>query len=273
VGNAGTGLAAAHLRLKGPNLAVCAGQASGVAAIEVAFDLIRRGAATAIVSGGVDELEPCILEGYAVTGRAAPHEVAGGEEVCAPFDSRRSGLVLGEGAAFLVLESLDSARGRGARIYAEVVGSGASGDAPAIRGADPSGNGMAACMRSALEGAGLEPEAIDVVGAGAMSHPLHDRIESVALRRIFGDRRPPVVALASRVGVSAATGPLTAAALALGMHEGFIPGGVARDNPDQECDVGLVEGPARRGAVEAALVNATALGGTNYSVALRRSDG
>jgi 3-oxoacyl-[acyl-carrier-protein] synthase II len=272
VGNAGTGLAAAHLRMKGPNVVLCAGQASGLAAICAAFDLVRRGVAEALVAGGVDELEPCVSEGYALTRRIAPHEVAGATEACAPFDRSRSGLVLGEGATFLVLESLDSARGRGARIYAEMLGWGGNADRPQVRGADPSGEGMATCMELALEDGGLVPGAVDLVGAAAMSHPLHDRIEAVAIRRVFGDRRIPVAALSSRVGVSSATAPLAAAAVSLGMHEGFVPSGTRRPDPDPACDLDTVEGAARDGPLATALINATALGASNYSVALRRWD-
>jgi 3-oxoacyl-[acyl-carrier-protein] synthase II len=268
--NAAAGVTAMHLRIKGPNIALSAGHAGGVAAICVAYDLIRSGAADAFLCGGVDELECSTLQGYAAAKRIAPHERRGGEEVCAPFDRRRSGLVLGEGSVFLMIESLDNALARSARIYAEVTGWAGSADRPVVRGWDPSGDGVSECVSTALDDAGLEAGEVDVISATAMSHPLHDALESRAIRHIFGARRVPLFALTSRVGMSAATAPLSVAAIGLGMVGGFSPTGVARRDPDPECDVDLLEGRPPRMKPNVALVNAAALGGTNYSLVLRR---
>ena len=267
--NAGAGLAAMHLRIKGPNIALSAGQASGLAAICVAFDLLRAAAAEAMLCGGIDELERCTLEGYAAARRISPYERAGADEVCAPFDRRRSGIVLGEGGVLLVLETYEAALARGAKIYAELVGWSANADRSLVRGWDPSGTGMAACMSAALADAGLAPEQVDLIGAAAMSHPLHDRIEARAIRQVFGSRRVPLVALASRTGVSAATAPLAAAAISLGMDGGFLPTGAKRLLPDGDCDIDTLEGTAPDGDINVALVNAAALGGSNYALVLR----
>ena len=269
--NAGAGLVAVHLRVKGPNAALSSGQASGLAALCFAFDLVSAGAADVMLAGGAEELEQALLDGYAATKRISPHErLRGGEEVCAPFDMRRSGLVLGEGATILAVEALDSALSRGARIYAEIAGWAGNADTPLCRGWDPSGEGLAACMASALEDAVETPAAVGLVAASAMSHPLHDQVEANAIRRMFGTHRVPVAAMASRVGTSAATAPFATASIALGMHQAFLPSGARRERPDPCCEIDLLEGPSRRGYPNVALVNAAALGGTNYAMVLRK---
>lgn len=271
--NAGVGLAAAHLRVKGCNLAISNGQGSGLTAICVAHDLIRAGVAELILAGGVDELDRCHLEGWSAAGRIAPHQGGpGAVEICCPYGRRRSGPILGEGAVLLALESLDSARARGAPVLGELVGYHANADRPVRRGWDPSGEGLAECMAAALADAAVGPEHVDFVGGGAMSHPVHDLVEARAIRRTFGDRRVPVAALSSRVGVCAATAPLTACAVLLGMTEEFLPSGAEQDGVDPACDMDIVQGPCRPAAITSALVNASSLGGGNQVIVLRRFD-
>ena len=144
--NAGAGLAALQLRVKGPNAALSCGQASGLAALCFAHDIVGSGLADMMIAGGAEELEQPLLDGYAAARRIAPHNSSLGVEVCAPFDVRRSGPILGEGATFLVLEALDSALARGARIYAEVAGWAGNADQPVLRGWDPTGEGLSECM-------------------------------------------------------------------------------------------------------------------------------
>lgn len=269
--NAGSGLAAIHLRIKGCNIALSSGQASGLNALCMAYDLIRTGVADLILAGGVDELDRGIMEGYAAGGRLSPHQGrAGAEELCSPFDQRHSGLVLGEGGVVLALESFESAQARGAKIWGELLGFGGNADLPVTRGWDPSGESLAHCMATALDDAGVAVSAIDFVGAGAMSHPIHDRTEARAIRRVFGERRVPVGALASRFGVSAVTAPATLCATLLGMAEGFLPGGVGYERGDAACDIDVVHGGVRPGSIDAALVSASSLGGSNYALVVKR---
>jgi 3-oxoacyl-[acyl-carrier-protein] synthase II len=268
--NAGAGLAATSLRIRGPNVALSAGQAGGLAALCCGYDLIRGGVATTLIAGGADELEASTLECYAAVRRIAPHETGHGEERSAPFGARASGMVLGEGGVFLVLEALDSALARGARIYAEILGWAGNGDRAVRRGADPSGEGAAHCMEAALRDAGVSANQIDVVASGAMSSKLHDRIEARALRQVFSSHRVPVTALSKQVGVCAATATLAGAAVILGMAENFIPGSPTLDLLDPECDVDLFDGPASLGQVDTALITASALGGSNYALVLQR---
>jgi 3-oxoacyl-[acyl-carrier-protein] synthase II len=268
--NAGAGHASIHLRLKGCNVALSSGQTSGLSAVCMAYDLVRSGAADVMLAGGADELEAVELEAYAAARRVAPFARARGEERCAPFAVGAAGMILGEGAVFLVLEALDTALARGARILGEVAGWHANADVPVVRGSDPDGAGVAECMAGALADARVRPAEVDWVGAGALSHPLHDTAEARGLARIFGRRPVPVAALSSRVGASAATAPLAACAALLGMEGGWIPGGALGEAPDPRHGVALVQGPARPGRLDVALVNAVSLGGGNASLVLRR---
>ncbi len=134
---------------------------------------------------------------------------------------------------------------RGARILAEIVGHAGTADIPHVRGWDSSGEGLARCMSAGARGCPERPSVVDLVGAGAMSHSLHDRIEARAIRRVFGDIRVPVTALASRFGVSSVTAPAAICAIVLGMVDGFVPSGVAYEQPDPECAIEVAHGPAR----------------------------
>ena len=262
--------AAIHLRAKGCNIALSCGFAAGLSAIATACDLLRAGVADMILAGGVGELERCILEGYAAARAIAPL-VRGGQkiEACMPFSSRRSGPVLGEGGAMLALEPLDKALARGARIYAEIAGHSVNADIPLDRGRDPAGNGVADCMQQALASADLSPEAVDLVAAAGLSHPAIDHMEALAIQRLFGRRPVPVTALSARFGTSAVTPAASAAAVALGMHDGFMPWAPG-EPPDARLD--LLTAP-RRQAPRTAIINALSLGGTNGSLVLKHFEG
>jgi 3-oxoacyl-[acyl-carrier-protein] synthase II len=266
--NAGAGLAAINLRIRGPNVAMSLGQASGLAAVAYGYELIKSGAADVIIAGGAEELEPYLWEGFAATRLIAPYQ--GGWELSCPFDERRSGMVLGEGASFLVLESAESAEARGARVYGELRGYHNCADRPVEKGWDPSGEGMVRAMRTALSMAGMEPSEIGYVGAAAMSHPLHDAIEARAIGNVFGPRGVPVGALSSMVGVSAATGPTILAASLLGMNSGFLPAGINYERPDAACDLDVVAGEIRSATIKAVMVNSASLRGSNVSVVAAR---
>ena len=266
--NAGAGLAAINLRVRGPNVAMSIGQASGLAAVCQGYELIRSGAADVIIAGGAEELEPYLWEGFAATRLIAPYQ--GGWELSCPFDQRRSGMVLGEGASFVVLESAESAEARGARVYGELRGYHSCADRPVDKGWDPSGEGMVRAMRSALSMADMEPSEIGYVGAAAMSHPQHDAIEACALGDVFGARGVPVGALSSMVGVSAATGPMVLGAALLGMNSGFLPAGINYERPDAACDLDVVADEIRPATIKAVMVNAASLRGTNVSILASR---
>lgn len=267
--NAGVGQAAIHLRTKGCNIALSCGFAAGLSALATASDLIRAGSADLILAGGVDEVERCILEGYAAVRAIAPLARGGsGVEGCTPFAAAGSGPVLGEGGVMLALERLDRAQARGARILAEVAGWGGSADTPLDRGRDPGGEGIADAIRAALTDAGVTASDVDLVAAAGLSHPLIDRAEAAALARVFGERAVPVTALSARFGSSAVTPAVAAAAVALGMGDGFAPW--APGSADAVLPLLTAAGGA---APRVALVNGLSLGGTNYSLVLKRFEG
>jgi len=267
--NAGAGLASINLRVRGPNVAVSIGQASGMAAIAYGYELVRSGRADIIIAGGAEELDTALLEALAAARLCAPYQ--GTMQVSAPFDTRRSGLVPAEGAGFIVLESLASAQRRNAKVYAELAGYHICADRPVRAGWDPEGEGMERAMRTALSFAGIDAAQIGYLGAAAMSHPRHDLIEARAIERVFPGKSVPVGALTSLFGVSAATGPLTLAATLLGMRENFLPGGAKCESPDPSCRVDLVNSGVRQGKMDAAMVNAASLCGTNVSVVVARA--
>jgi 3-oxoacyl-(acyl-carrier-protein) synthase len=177
-------------------------------------------------------------------------------------------MILGEGAAFLVLESLESATARGATPLFEVLGHHATADRPVRHGSDPSGDGLARAMAGALAEANVAPAVIDTVSAGALSHPRLDAIEARALARVFGAPIPPVTAMSSLVGVSGATGPLALAALGLGIGHGFLPSGHGTAELDHDMPLDVIAQGPRRGSIRHAIANAVSLGGANVSLVL-----
>jgi 3-oxoacyl-[acyl-carrier-protein] synthase II len=270
--NAGLGHAAVTLRVRGPNVVTTLGQASGVHALALACGLVRRGRVDVCVAGGADELLEVILEGNAVARTVSPLAPGGasGEEALRPFDRRRNGFVLGEGAALLVLESRAHAEARGAAILGRVAGRAVGADRPGPEGCDGSGASLAACMEAALAAAGVPAGAVDYVAAGALGLPRHDAVEAAALRRVFG-RPVPTAALASVFGVSGAGTALAACAVLLGMAHGFQPAGVGSEEPDPACPVDLVTGAPRLAPIGAALVDGLSLGGSHACLVLTRA--
>jgi 3-oxoacyl-(acyl-carrier-protein) synthase len=179
-------------------------------------------------------------------------------------------MILGEGAALLTVEAMESAQERGAEIYAEILGYHICADRPVQLGWDPSGEGLTRCMRTAIARAGVDPGEIQLVAAGAMSHPLHDRIEARAITEVFGHRGVPVTALSSGLGGSAVTGAASLCAVLLGMQEGFLPAGTDYLDADPDCDLDVIVGEPRPAQLELALVNAVSCGGSNVSMVVRR---
>ncbi len=265
--NAAGGLAAIHLRLKGPNVMVMVGDASGLSAISYGYELIKNGAADVLICGGVEQLEPCSLDGYDAARLISPHRGKGGAEQSGPFGKSSNGMVLGEGAGFVVLESLDHARARKASIYGTITGYHSNADQPVTQGRDPEGSGMVRCMNTALEHAGISQAEIDYIAAAASSDPLIDRAEAMALLKLFKNS-PPVGALASALGTSSATGSTSLCAVLLGMQSGFMPCSVSYT--DSEYNLDIVSKTPRHDSIKAALINAMSLGGTNVSLVVNK---
>jgi 3-oxoacyl-[acyl-carrier-protein] synthase II len=270
-------MAAAHISIlhqaMGPNNTIVTACAAGTQAVGEAFRLIARGDADVMLAGGCDSrLDPLLLVAYnamsAVSRSSRPPA-----EVSRPFDGERDGFVLGEGAAVLVLESLQRARRRKARIYAEVTGYGTSFDAYGITRPEPEGKGAAIAMKAALREARVDPADVDYINAHGTSTRLNDLMETVAVKRVFGHRAPtiPMSSQKSMVGhLIGASGALEAAATALSLERGVIPPTINQEVPDPECDLDYVPNTAREMPLDIALSNSFGFGGQNASLVLAR---
>jgi 3-oxoacyl-[acyl-carrier-protein] synthase II len=189
-----------------------------------------------------------------------------------PFDANRDGFVCGEGAGLVILESLDHARARDARIYAEVVGYGLTSDAHHLTAPDPEGDGAARAMTGALRDAGLDASAVGYINAHGTSTPYNDKFETLAIKRVFGEhvRRLAVSSTKSMTGhMLGAAGGVEAIATALALHHGVLPPTINYESPDPDCDLDYVPNQARKQDVEVALSNAFGFGGTNATLAFR----
>ncbi len=271
--NAGVGLASIQLRVRGCNLIICNGQSAGLDAISFAAQQIRAGNADLIFAGGVDEYETAVRR--IVGGIARCHPGLGVNSVdngaSRPFAADATMPLMGEGAAFFAVEDLDHALERGAHIYAELAADHSYADENHHLGWDTSGASMARGMKDVLRRGRIAADQVDLVVAAAFAHPDHDRIEATALNQVFGEGGVPVMAPASRLGFSGATGTLGLSAALLGMREGFMPSGsVTPKRVDACAALDLVEGDCRQAQLDAVLVNAAAFGGGNASLVLRR---
>src|SRR6188472_4257498 len=270
-----SGQIAISLGIKGLNYAVVSACATGSHAIGEAAELIKRGDADAVFAGGGEAcMHPLILAGFtAMRGLAVEDEDP--PRASRPFDATRAGFVMGEGAAVLVLEDLEAARKRGARIYAEVLGYGASNDAYHMAAPDPASVGVAEMMRAALARARVNPTDVDYVNAHGTSTPLGDLAETKALKDVFRDHAYEL-AVSSTKSVTGhcfgAAGAIEAMMCVLAIHEGTIPPTINYEHPDPECDLDYVPNEARQAKVDVALSNAMGLGGHNGCVLIGRAD-
>jgi 3-oxoacyl-(acyl-carrier-protein) synthase len=238
---------------------------SSANAIGLAADLIQEGRADAMLAGGADAHCKMTYAGFNSLQALDP-------QVCRPFDRRRAGLSLGEGAAMLVLEEEGRARKRGATVFAEFAGYGTSADAHHMTAPDPAGRGAVAAMRRALAEARVDPADVGYVNAHGTGTPQNDPIETRAVKTVFGEhaRRLAVSSTKSQVGhCLGAAGAIEILATVLALHHGFVPPTVNLDEPDPECDLDYVPGVARAERVRIALSNSYGFGGNNTSVVLR----
>jgi 3-oxoacyl-[acyl-carrier-protein] synthase II len=271
-----SGQLAISLGLRGPNYAAVSACASGSTSIGEAAEMIKRGDADVILAGGTEAcIHPLILAGFcSMRGLVAEDEDPA--KASRPFDATRAGFVMSEGAGIVVLEDLESARARGATVYAEVLGYGASNDAHHMAQPDPESKGVIEMMSSALRRSGVEPERVGYINAHGTSTPLGDAAETRAIKAVFGEhaRRLAVSSTKSVTGHPfGAAGAIEAIFTALAVHEGVLPPTINYRNPDPDCDLDYVPNEARRVQVDVALSNAMGLGGHNACVLLGRVDG
>jgi 3-oxoacyl-[acyl-carrier-protein] synthase II len=259
----------------GPNSAPCTACAAGSHAIGDSFKIIQRGDADVMITGGSEAaITPLAVAGFdALKALSTRNEEP--ERASRPFDRERDGFVLGEGAGILILEELDHAKHRRAKIYAEIVGYGMSGDAHHITAPPPDGDGAVRAMRMTMRDAGVAPEQIDYVNAHGTSTPPNDRTETAAIRTVFGNHayRLAVSSTKSMVGhLLGAAGAVEAGIVAMSIQRQKIHPTTNLDNPDPECDLDYVPHVAREMNIRYALSNSFGFGGTNACLLFKRFD-
>jgi 3-oxoacyl-[acyl-carrier-protein] synthase II len=260
------GHVAEELQLGGINITIPCACAAGNYAVSHAFDVLRAGRADVMLAGGSDAFSRITYTGFARLGAVAPEKVQ-------PFDKNRKGMIPGEGAAMLVLEPLERALARGARIWAEVASYGLSCDAHHMTAAHPDGDGAARAMMMALDEAGLGPGDVSYVSAHGTGTPTNDRLETIAVKRVFGDRHKsvPVSSAKSMLGhTMGAASAIEAAVCSLAVYHDRIPPTINFEEPDPECDLDCVPNISRHARVEVAMNNAYAFGGNNSTLLLRK---
>ncbi len=275
IGNMAAGVVSMQLNAKGPNCCTATACAAGSHAVGESARMIAHGMADAMLAGGVESvISPLCVAGFSSM-RALSTRNDEPARASRPFDAGRDGFVVGEGAGILVLEAEDHARERGAAILARVAGYGATGDAFHLTAPSPDGEGMARCMRMALDDAGMEGPEVAYINAHGTSTPMNDAYETRAIKTVFGDhaRRLAVSSTKSMTGhLLGGAGGVEAAFTVLAIRHGVIPPTINLDTPDPECDLDYVPHRARKTQVRVAMSNSFGFGGTNAVLVFTRPD-
>jgi 3-oxoacyl-[acyl-carrier-protein] synthase II len=275
ISNLAPGQIAIQHGAKGVNWTPTSACASGTHAIGEAFHLIRRGLQDAVIAGGAESaITPLGVGGFSAMKALSTRN---DEPECAsrPFDRERDGFVIAEGSGVLILEERDRALKRGAKIYAEVIGYGANGDAYHITAPAPEGEGAARCMRLTLRDAGIAPSDVDYINAHGTSTEYNDANETQAIKKVFGEQalKLAVSSTKSMTGhLLGAAGAVEGVFSVLALHHGTIPPTINYENPDPECDLDYVPNQARRADIRVVLSNSFGFGGTNACVLFRRAE-
>jgi 3-oxoacyl-[acyl-carrier-protein] synthase II len=273
-------LASGHISIRygarGPNSATATACSASAHAIGDSFKIIERGAAEMMICGGTEAtITPMGVGGFAAM-KALSTRNDDPSHASRPFDAQRDGFVVGEGAGILILESLEHAQRRNAEIYAEIVGYGMSGDAYHITQPAENGDGAFRVMRAALKDAQLTADDIGYVNAHGTSTPLGDMLETIALKRVFGERakKVPVSSTKSMTGhLLGGAGGLEAGICVLALRDQILPPTINQETPDPQCDLDYVPNTARKASVEYALSNSFGFGGTNAALIFKRWSG
>jgi 3-oxoacyl-[acyl-carrier-protein] synthase II len=273
--NLASGQVSIRFGLKGPNSATCTACSTGAHAVGDSFKIIQRGDADAMLCGGAEAaITPMGVGGFAAM-RALSTRNDDPDHASRPFDAERDGFVIGEGAGVLVLEELERARRRGAKVYAEVVGYGMSSDAYHITQPSENGDGAIRVMMNAMKDAGIQPQDVDYINAHGTSTHYNDKLETMAIKQVFGDSAYsiPVSSTKSMMGhLLGAAGGVEAGVIALALKDQIIPPTANLENADPDCDLDYVPRVARRQALRYALSNSFGFGGTNAAVLMKRYD-
>lgn len=271
--NMGSSNAAIALGLRGPNYAIVSACASGAHSIGEALRLIREGRAKVVIAGGSEaSLTPLALAGFCSM-KALSTRNDEPEKASRPFDAQRDGFVLAEGAGVVVVEELEFAKKRGARIYGELIGYGMSCDAYHITAPEPNGKGAILCMESALKDAGISRDEVDYINAHGTSTHLNDLTETIAIKSVFGERayKIPISSTKSMIGhLLGAAGAVEFIVSLLSIRDNIIHPTINYEYPDPECDLDYVPNKAREVKVDVILSNSFGFGGHNATLIARR---
>ncbi len=273
IGNMAPGMISIYLGAKGPNSSVATACAAGTHAVSEAFRQVRYGAADAMITGGVESvITPTCIAGFNAMKALSTRNDAP-EKASRPFDKDRDGFVVGEGSGMLILESLESAERRGARIYAEVIGAGMSGDGYHMAAPAPDGEGAARCMEAALVDAGIAPHEVDYINAHGTSTDLNDLYETMAVKAVFKEHasKLQISSTKSMTGhLLGGAGGIESVFTALTIAHGIMPPTINLDAPSPECDLDYIPHVARKGVVKIAMSNSFGFGGTNGTIVMRK---
>ena len=258
---------------KGPNTATCTACSASAHAIGDAYEIIRRDAADVMIAGGSEAaITPMSVGGFAAM-RALSTRNDEPQRASRPFDKDRDGFIVGEGAGVVILEELDFARRRGARIYTEVVGYGMSADAFHITAPSDDGDGPYRVMRAALKSAGLQPAQVDYINAHGTSTPHGDQVETLAIKRCFGDHATKIAVSSTKSMTGhllGAAGGLEAGITALAVYHQVAPPTINQEHPDEDCDLDYIPNVKRAFPIQYALSNSFGFGGTNAALLFKR---
>jgi 3-oxoacyl-[acyl-carrier-protein] synthase II len=273
--NLAAGQVSIRFGAKGPNSATCTACSASAHAIGDAFEIIRRNDADVMIAGGSEAaITPMGVGGFAAM-RALSTRNDDPERASRPFDKDREGFVMGEGAGVIILEELEFARRRGASIYAELVGYGMSADAYHITAPSEDGDGGMRVMQAALKQAGIEPSKVDYINAHGTSTPYNDKLETLAIKRLFGDhaRKVAISSTKSMTGhLLGAAGGLEAGITVLAIRNQMIPPTINYETPDPDCDLDYVPNTKRAASIQYALSNSFGFGGTNGALLFKKFD-
>ena len=273
IGNMAPGMISIHLGAKGPNASLATACAAGAHAVGDSYKIILRGEADAMITGGVESVvNPTCIAGFNSM-KALSTRNDEPEKASRPFDRDRDGFVVGEGSGILIIEALDHALERGAKIYAEISGYGMSGDGFHMTAPPPDGSGAASCMSAALKDSGIPFDKIDYINAHGTSTPLNDLSETLAIKSVFKDHayNLAISATKSMTGhLLGGAGGIETVFTTLAISDGRLPPTINQDHSDDACDLDYVPNVMRKARIEHAMTNSFGFGGTNASLILSR---
>jgi len=276
IGNMAAGMVSIYMGAKGPNSSIATACAAGTHAIGEAYRQVKYGMADAMFTGGVEStITPSCIAGFNAM-KALSTRNDEPRKASRPFDKDRTGFVVGEGGGIMVIETLESARERGAKIYAEIIGTGMSGDGHHISAPAPEGEGMARCIQAAIDDAGISPVDIDYINAHGTSTGLNDMYETMAIKTVFKEhaQTTPISSTKSMTGhLLGGAGGIEGVFTALAIDTGIMPPTINLDNPDEGFDLDYIPHTARKADVKYAMSNSFGFGGTNGSVVFAKVQG